>query len=198
MEIILLEKIKGHGDIGDIVRVKDGFAKNYLFPLKKALRATKENKAFFESKKAEIEKRNADALKEAETLVKKIDGLSLVVIRQAGDSGHLYGSVSSKDLSALLKEKGYQVNNNYIKIDTPIKEIGIYTINIDLHADVVAKISVNVARSDDEAKSALKKLAEEAKKAEAKKKSAAKKADKAEENTQSESSEKEETKTEEA
>ena len=198
MEIILLEKIKGHGDIGDIVRVKDGFAKNYLFPLKKALRATKENKAFFESKKAEIEKRNAEALKEAETLVKKIDGLSLVVIRQAGDSGHLYGSVSSKDLSALLKEKGYQVNNNYIKIDTPIKEIGIYTINIDLHADVVAKISVNVARSDDEAKSALKKLAEEAKKAEAKKKSAAKKADKAEENTQSESSEKEETKTEEA
>ena len=198
MEIILLEKIKGHGNIGDIVRVKDGFAKNYLFPLKKALRATKENKAFFESKKAEIEKRNADALKEAETLVKKIDGLSLVVIRQAGDSGHLYGSVSSKDLSALLKEKGYQVNNNYIKIDTPIKEIGIYTINIDLHADVVAKISVNVARSDDEAKSALKKLAEEAKKAEAKKKSAAKKADKAEENTQSESSEKEETKTEEA
>ncbi len=198
MEIILLEKIKGHGDIGDIVRVKDGFAKNYLFPLKKALRATKENKAFFESKKAEIEKRNAEALKEAETLVKKIDGLSLVVIRQAGDSGHLYGSVSSKDLSALLKEKGYQVNNNYIKIDTPIKEIGIYTINIDLHADVVAKISVNVARSDDEAKSALKKLDEEAKKAEAKKKSAAKKADKAEENTQSESSEKEETKTEEA
>jgi large subunit ribosomal protein L9 len=156
MDIILLEKIEGHGKIGDIIKVKNGFARNYLFPLKKALRATKENIKFFETKKSEIEHKNNEAIKAASDLGKKIDNLSLIIIRQAGDSGHLYGSVSSKDIAEALNQKGFKVDSHCIRISNPIKEIGIFSIQIALHTDVVVSITVNVARSEDEAKSAIK------------------------------------------
>ncbi|MDR2934045.1 MAG: 50S ribosomal protein L9 [Rickettsiales bacterium] len=168
MDIILLEKIEGKGKIGDVVKVKNGFARNFLFPLKKALRATKENIAFFEAKKSEIEKKNTDALAVAEALAKKVDGTSLIVIRGAGDSGHLYGSVSSKDVAEMLAGKGFKIESNCIRIDNPIKEIGIYNLKIVLHADVKANVIVNVARTEDEAKNALKKMQDDAKSAELK------------------------------
>ena len=158
MEIVLLEKIEGHGNIGDVVKVKNGFARNYLFPLKKALRATKENIAFFESKKSEIEKKNIEAINDASVIANKVNGLSLVVIRSAGDSGHLYGSVSSKDIASLLSIKGIQIDNKCIHIDNPIKEIGIYKLKVVLHADVKAEITINVARTEDEASKALNNL----------------------------------------
>ena len=159
MDIVLLEKIEKRGNIGDVIKVKNGFARNYLFPQKKALRATKENIAFFESKKIEIEKKNNEAIENAKILAQKIDGLSLVVIRGAGDSGHLYGSVSSKDISYILNSKnGIQVDSKCIRIDNPIKEIGIYDLKVVLHADVKANITINVARSEDEANNAIKKI----------------------------------------
>jgi len=158
MDIVLLEKIEKRGNIGDVIKVKNGFARNYLFPLKKALRATKENISFFESKKAEIEKKNTDAINEARTQAQKIDGLSLTMIRGAGDSGHLYGSVTSKDVASMLNDKGIKIDSKCVRIDTPIKEIGIYSLKIVLHADVKANITVNVARTEDEANNAIKKL----------------------------------------
>ncbi len=168
MDIILLEKIEGHGKIGDVVNVKNGFARNFLLPLKKALRATKENTAFFEAKKAEIEKKNADDFATAEALAKKVDGTTLIVIRGAGDSGHLYGSVSAKDVSAMLAEKGFKIDSTCIRIDNPIKEIGIRSLKVVLHADVKCDVVVNVARTEDEAKNAEKKNKDSANAAELK------------------------------
>lgn len=152
MEVILLEKIGKLGHLGDKVTVKDGYARNFLIPAGKALRVTKANLEMFEAKKAELTKKSEDARKVAEALSAKIKGKSFVVIRQAGDTGHLYGSVSTRDLAATLKKVGVDVDYNKITIDTPIKEIGIYEVKVALHPEIVDTIKVNVARSEEEAK----------------------------------------------
>ena len=152
MEVILLEKIGKLGHLGDKVNVKDGYARNFLIPNGKALRVTKANLEMFESRKAELAKASEEAKKQAVALSAKIKGKSFVVIRQAGDTGHLYGSVSTRDVSAVLKNAGADIDYSKISIDTPIKEIGIYDVNVTLHPEVVEVIKVNVARSEEEAK----------------------------------------------
>lgn len=172
MEVILLEKIGKLGHLGDKVSVKDGYARNFLIPSGKALRATKANMEIFEAKKAELAKVSEEAKKNAEALAVKIKGKSFVVIRQAGDTGHLYGSVSTRDLAGVLKANGADVEYTKITIDTPIKEIGIYDVKVALHPEVVEVIKVNVARSEEEAKVAFDALQKEAKSKEAKAKKA--------------------------
>lgn len=167
MEVILLEKIGKLGHLGDKVNVKDGYARNFLIPTGKALRVTKANLEMFEARKAELAKASEEAKKVASVLSSKIKGKSFVVIRQAGDTGHLYGSVSTRDLSAVLKASGADVDYTKITIDTPIKEIGIYEVKVALHPEIIDTIKVNVARSEEEAKVAevnaekARKLAEE-------------------------------------
>lgn len=167
MEVILLEKIGKLGHLGDKVNVKDGYARNFLIPTGKALRVTKANLEMFEARKAELAKASEEAKKVASVLSSKIKGKSFVVIRQAGDTGHLYGSVSTRDLSAVLKVSGADVDYTKITIDTPIKEIGIYEVKVALHPEIIDTIKVNVARSEEEAKVAevnaekARKLAEE-------------------------------------
>ena len=172
MEVILLEKIGKLGHLGDKVNVKDGYARNFLIPSGKALRATKANMEIFEAKKAELAKVSEEAKKNAEALAVKIKGKSFVVIRQAGDTGHLYGSVSTRDLAGVLKASGADVEYTKITIDTPIKEIGIYDVKVALHPEVVEVIKVNVARSEEEAKVAFDALQKEAKSKETKAKKA--------------------------
>lgn len=152
MEVILLEKIGKLGHLGDKVNVKDGYARNFLIPTGKALRVTKANLEMFEARKAELAKASEEAKKVASVLSSKIKGKSFVVIRQAGDTGHLYGSVSTRDLSAVLKASGADVDYTKITIDTPIKEIGIYEVKVALHPEIIDTIKVNVARSEEEAK----------------------------------------------
>ena len=152
MEVILLEKVGKLGHLGDKVSVKDGYARNFLIPTGKALRVTKANLEMFEAKKAELAKKSEEAKKSAEAISAKIKGKSFVVIRQAGDTGHLYGSVSTRDLSAVFKTAGADVDYTKITIDTPIKEIGIYNVKVALHPEVIDTVKINVARSEEEAK----------------------------------------------
>lgn len=152
MEVILLEKVGKLGHLGDKVNVKDGFARNFLIPSGKALRVTKANIEMFEAKKAELAKKSEEAKKVAETISAKIKGKSFVVIRQAGDTGHLYGSVSTRDLASIFKTAGADVDYTKITIDTPIKEIGIYEVKVALHPEIIDTVKVNVARSEEEAK----------------------------------------------
>ena len=152
MEVILLEKVGKLGHLGDKVNVKDGYARNFLIPSGKALRVTKANIEMFEAKKAELAKKSEEARKVAETISAKIKGKSFVVIRQAGDTGHLYGSVSTRDLSAIFKKAGADIDYTKITIDTPIKEIGIYEVKVALHPEIIDTVKVNVARSEEEAK----------------------------------------------
>ncbi len=151
MEIILLERVRKLGQIGDTVTVKDGYARNFLLPQKKALRATKANQAFFETQRAEIETRNLEAKKEAEAVSAKLTGTSAILIRQAGESGNLYGSVSARDIATALGEQDMKVDRTQVILDHAIKFLGIYTIQIKLHAEVLADIEINVARSAEEA-----------------------------------------------
>ncbi len=151
MEVILLERVAKLGQMGEVVRVKNGFARNYLLPKGKALRATKENRDRFEGMKAELETRNAEARGEAEKSSKKIDGKRVVVLRQAGESGQLYGSVSSRDIAALLSDDGLTVNRSQIVLNAPLKAIGMYKISVALHPEVEVTVTVTVARSADEA-----------------------------------------------
>ena len=152
MEVILLEKVGRLGHLGDKVNVKDGYARNFLIPSGKALRVTKANLEMFEAKKAELAKKSEEAKKVAETISAKIKGKSFVVIRQAGDTGHLYGSVSTRDLASVFKASGADVDYTKITIDTPIKEIGIYEVKVALHPEIIDTVKVNVARSEEEAK----------------------------------------------
>jgi len=168
MEVILLEKIGKLGHLGDKVNVKNGYARNFLIPQGKALRVTKANLEMFEAKKAEIAKASEEAKKVANVLAGKIRGKSFVVIRQAGDTGHLYGSVSTRDLAAVLKASGADVDYTKITVDNPIKEIGIYQVKVALHPEIVEVIKVNVARSEEEAKVAEVNAAKEAQKAQQK------------------------------
>jgi large subunit ribosomal protein L9 len=151
MEIILLERIAGLGDLGDTVRVKPGFARNYLLPQGKALRANEANRKRFESERVEIEARNAERRSEAQKASEGLDGKSFVVIRSAGETGQLYGSVSTRDIAEILSAEGFAVSRNQINLRQPIKAIGVSTVTISLHPEVVVSISVNVARSTDEA-----------------------------------------------
>jgi large subunit ribosomal protein L9 len=151
MQVILLERVENLGAIGDEVKVRDGFARNFLLPQKKALRANEANKKLFEARRAEIEAQNAAARAAAEKASGKIDGSSYVLIRSAGEAGQLYGSVSPRDIADEINKKGAKVDKGNIVLDKPIKTIGLYDVRVRLHAEVYAGIKVNVARSTDEA-----------------------------------------------
>ncbi len=152
MEVILMERVEKLGTLGEVVDVKTGFARNFLLPQGKALRATKENLAHFEGQRKELEKKNAELKSEAEKLAEKIDGTELVVIRQAGDSGQLYGSVSVRDLADELNKQGHGIERQQVRIAEPIKTIGIFAFKVVLHAEVTVTLEANVAKSEDEAK----------------------------------------------
>ena len=156
MEVILLERIEKLGQMGDTVKVKPGFARNYLLPQKKALRATKANMARFEADRATLEAANLKRREEAAGVAKTMDGLTLLVIRQAGEGGMLYGSVSGRDVADAIKEAGFTIERRHVSLDTPIKSLGIYQVRVALHAEVSVTVTVNVARSQDEGDRALK------------------------------------------
>lgn len=151
MQVILLERVENLGGIGDEVKVRDGFARNFLLPNKKALRANDANRKIFEGRRAELEARNAEAKAAAEKASGKIDGQSYVLIRSAGEAGQLYGSVSSRDVADEIVKGGAKIDRNAVVLDKPIKTIGVYDVRVRLHADVSATVKVNVARSTDEA-----------------------------------------------
>jgi len=151
MEVILLERVAKLGQMGEIVRVRDGFARNFLLPRGKALRATKDNREKFDGMKAELEVRNLAAKGEAEKAAARIDGRDVIVLRQASDTGALYGSVSSRDLVTLFEGAGIKVTGNQIMLDAPIKSIGQHKIEIAVHPEVEVTVTVTVARNADEA-----------------------------------------------
>src|SRR5262245_58318616 len=151
MEVILLERVAKLGQMGEVVRVKDGFARNYLLPRGKALRAPKENRSKFESMKVELEARNLELKSEAEKVGQKLDGQRFTVLRQAAEGGQLYGSVSPRDIAVLATEKGFAVSRNQIALNTPIKTIGLHKVPVALHPEVEVTISITVARNADEA-----------------------------------------------
>jgi large subunit ribosomal protein L9 len=151
MQVILLERVEKLGQIGDEVRVKDGFARNFLLPKKKALRATKANREFFQTQKAHIEANNLRLKGEAQKIGDRLDGRKFVLIRQAGDRGQLYGSVSPRDIADVMEKDGFKVDRHQVHISVAIKSIGLFTIPVVLHPEVKVNITVNVARSDDEA-----------------------------------------------
>jgi len=151
MEVILLERIAKLGQMGDVVRVKDGFARNYLLPKGKALRASEANRSRFETMKIDLEARNLQQRGEAEKVAVRLNGQSFTVLRQAAEGGQLYGSVSPRDLVGLITEKGFTVERSQIVLNVPIKMIGMYKIPVSLHPDVEVTVSLTVARSADEA-----------------------------------------------
>ena len=151
MEIILLERVEKLGQMGDVVRVRDGFARNFLLPRKKALRATDANRKIFETQRADLEARNIERRKEAEQLSTKIDGKTFVVIRQASDAGMLFGSVSTRDIAETASAGGVLIDRAQVRLDKPLKQLGIFPIKIVLHPEVSVTISINVARSEEEA-----------------------------------------------
>ena len=151
MDVILLERVAKLGQMGEIVHVKNGFARNFLLPQGKALRATDANKKQFESQKSQLEARNLERKKEADVVAEKLNGQSFIVVRQAGETGQLYGSVSSRDISDLVTEGGFSITRNQVVLEHPIKTIGLHEIAVALHPEVEATISINVARSADEA-----------------------------------------------
>ncbi len=151
MDVILLERVEKLGQIGQIVKVRPGYARNFLLPQKKAMRATKANLAYFEKQRAVIEARNLELHKEAEYVAEKVNGLAVVILRQAGESGVLYGSVSSRDIAVAVTDSGYMLNRNQVAIEQPIKTLGVFTVRLALHPDVSASVTVNVARSQEEA-----------------------------------------------
>lgn len=151
MQVILLEHVERLGTIGDEVNVKNGFARNFLIPQGKALLANASNRARFEHEREAIEQRNADARTAAETGGTSLDGTQFVLIRSAGDTGHLYGSVSARDIVEIADEAGHMITRSQVRLDQPIKTVGIHDVRIRLHAEVAVTISVNVARTPDEA-----------------------------------------------
>ena len=151
MEVVLLERIERLGQMGDVVRVKDGFARNFLLPSGKALRATKVNLAQFEVQRAQLEAQNLERKGEAEIVGEKLNGEQFVVIRQASDTGQLYGSVSTRDIAEIVTENGFTLVRNQVILDRPIKELGLNDLNIRLHPEVTVSITLNIARSTEEA-----------------------------------------------
>ena len=151
MEVILLERVEKLGAIGDVVKVKDGFARNYLLPNKKALRANEANRKVFESNRARIEEENANRRSEAEKAAKGVEGKSVQLIRQASNTGQLYGSVSARDIADALEGVGAHVAKSQVVLDRPIKAVGMHEVKIALHPEVSVTVKVNVARSPEEA-----------------------------------------------
>ena len=156
MDVILLERIEKLGQMGDVVKVKNGFARNFLLPQKKALRASKDNLAYFEKERVTLEANNLKQKQEAELVLEKLDKYNLVIIRQAGETGQLYGSVNTNDVKVTLNENGFIVEKNQIKLDKPIKELGVHAVSVKLHPEVQATISVIVSRTETEAEILLK------------------------------------------
>jgi large subunit ribosomal protein L9 len=151
MQVILLERIGRLGQMGDVVTVKDGFARNFLLPQGKALRATKANRERFDKERAQLEARNLELKSEAGAVADKLQGQSFIIIRQAGDSGQLYGSVTTRDISTVVTEGGFSIERRQVMLDRPIKTLGLHDVRIGLHAEVEPRVTVNVARSPDEA-----------------------------------------------
>lgn len=151
MQVILLERIRKLGQMGDVVTVKDGFARNFLLPSKKAMRATKSNMAVFEQQRAQLETRNLELKSEAEKIGETLEGKVFIVIRQAGDTGQLYGSVSTRDIAEAITKDGFSIDRKQVLLERPIKTLGVHELNLLLHPEVEVKISVNVARSEEEA-----------------------------------------------
>lgn len=156
MEVILLERIPRLGQMGDVVRVKDGFARNFLLPQGKALRANDANKTRFESQRTELEARNLERKNEAAAVHEKLDGTSYILVRAAGETGQLYGSVATRDIAAALDEAGFKIGRAQVNLKSPIKVIGLHEVSIVLHPEVESTVTVNVARSQDEAERQLK------------------------------------------
>ena len=152
MKIVLLERVQKLGQMGDIVDVKSGYARNFLLPFHKALRATEQNIQYYEKQKSILEAKNIENIKEAESLKDKINGISFTLIRSASDAGALYGSVSAKDIMDVISENGIVIAKNQINLEKPIKELGIYKIIVSLHPEISSEIIINVARTDEEAK----------------------------------------------
>ena len=151
MKVILLERVERLGGLGETVNVKDGFARNFLLPRHKALRATAANLKVFEAQRADIEARNAKAKESAEGAAGKLDGSSYILIRQAGESGQLYGSVSGRDVAEAIAAEGGKVDRAMVVLDKPIKTLGVHQVKVRLHPEVAVTVSVNIARSQDEA-----------------------------------------------
>ena len=151
MEVILLERIGRLGQMGDVVKVKDGYARNFLLPRAKALRATKANREVFETQRVQLEARNLERKAEAQAVAEKLDGQSFIVVRSAGEMGHLYGSVSPRDIADLVVAGGFTVERNQVELKAPIKSIGLHAVAIQLHPEVEATVTINIARSQDEA-----------------------------------------------
>jgi len=151
MEVILLERVAKLGQMGDVVKVKPGFARNYLLPKKKALRATEANKKYFEARRAQLEGQNLELKTEAEKVAGKLNGLAVVLIRQAGEAGQLYGSVSARDIATAVTGAGFTIERRQVELNQPIKAVGLYKVAVDLHPEVRVTVTVNVARSPEEA-----------------------------------------------
>ena len=151
VELILLERVEKLGQMGQLVKVKPGFARNYLLPQKKAMRATKENLAYFDTQRAQLEANNLQRRTEATEVGGKLEGLTVVIIRQAGESGQLYGSVSARDIADAVTEAGFTVEKRQVVLDRPIKNLGLHQVRIVLHPEVSVTITANVAQSAEEA-----------------------------------------------
>lgn len=151
MKVILLERVEGRGALGDVITVKDGFARNYLLPLKKALRANSANMKVFDAQRADIEARNLKTKEQAGKAGEKLDGTSYILIRQAGESGQLYGSVSGRDVADIVNAEGGKVERSMVVLDKPIKTLGLHEVKVRLHAEVAVSVTLNIARSQDEA-----------------------------------------------
>jgi large subunit ribosomal protein L9 len=152
MEVILLERIAKLGQMGEVVKVKAGYARNYLLPRKKALRATDENKKLFETRRAQLEAQNIARKSDADRIAEKMKGLAVVLVRQAGEAGQLYGSVNARDIAAAVKDAGFTVDRQQVELNVPIKALGLVQVPVHLHPEVTVTVTVNVARSEDEAK----------------------------------------------
>jgi large subunit ribosomal protein L9 len=151
MEVILLERVAKLGQMGETVKVRDGFARNFLLPRGKALRATKTNKEHFETQRAQLEARNLERRKEAEVVGEKLNGQSFIILRQSGETGVLYGSVSTRDLAEIMTQNGFTVDRNQVVLNQPIKTIGLHNVPVALHPEVEVRVTINVARSPEEA-----------------------------------------------
>ena len=151
MQVILLERVEKLGQMGDEVKVKDGFARNFLLPKKKALRATKNNREYFQSQKTQLEARNLERKSEAQNVAAKLEGKVFVLLRQAGDRGQLYGSVSPRDIADAISAGGFSVSRTQVPLDHAIKTIGLHPLGVVLHPEVRVKVTINVARTEDEA-----------------------------------------------
>ncbi len=152
MQVILLERIERLGQMGDVVTVKPGYARNFLLPRNKALRATKENITYFDAQKKVLEAENIKRRDEAEKLAKKVDGLKAAVIRQASEAGQLYGSVSARDIADAVAEKGFKISREQVRMDRAYKLLGLYPVKVSLHPEVSVTVTINIARSPEEAK----------------------------------------------